>query len=62
MFLFPKPCVILALNVIASVPWLIRLTDICGRTLSQDLSSLRRACRAQTTTPLKSNFTKVTAI
>lgn len=39
MFLFPKPCVILALDVIASVLWLIKLTDICGRTVSQDLSS-----------------------
>ena len=37
MFLFPKPCVILVLNVIGSVVWLIELTDISGGTVFQHL-------------------------
>ena len=58
MFLFPKPCVILALGVIASVLWFIKLTDIWGRTLPQDLCSLHRACTAFSTAPLNQTSIK----
>lgn len=46
MFLFPKPCVILVLNVIGSVLWLIELTDISRKTAFQDLGCKTRSTQA----------------